>query len=350
MLVVRPADIDDLDGLVELARLAGPGFTSLAVGAADLQARLHRSVKSFAAQLSEPGDQIYLLMLEDQASGEVVGISAVKARVGATKPFFSFKILNIAQSSSVANRHFDMQVMLLVNEYSGSSEVGTLFIKSKMRGTGAGRLISQARYMLIAGAPERFAKKVISELRGRVDAKGYSPFWESLGRKFFKMDFDEADKITAETDNQFITDLMPKYPIYTALLPEDAQAVVGQTHPDGIGARRLLEAEGFRYEECVDIFDAGPTMVAPREHMRTVRDSQLLRAGVLESQKPNRKALISNNQTSGFRAVFTDIRFEDDNVLLSAETLSALQANIDDPLRVFVDPVRGQKPTPKRKK
>jgi arginine N-succinyltransferase len=341
MLIVRPAKIDDLDSFLELKRQAGPGFTSLAVEDSDLEQRLHKSVKSFANPELSTKSQIYLLMLEDGYGGEVVGVSAVKSLVGMEKPFFSFKVLNIIQSSSVANRHFDMQVMLLVNEYSGTSEVGTLFVKSKMRGTGAGRLISQARYMLIAGAPDRFSEKIISELRGKVDAKGYSPFWESLGRKFFKMDFNEADKITAETDNQFITDLMPKYPIYTELLSPEAQEVIGQTHPDGGGARRLLEAEGFRYENCVDIFDAGPTLVAPRDQIRTVSESQILGTHTLNegvhASLPAHKALMSNNKLEDFRAVYTDVKFADDGVCVPEKVLGALHISQGDEVRVFVD-------------
>lgn len=336
MLVVRAARSEDLQTLIGLARLAGPGFTSLAVSDEDLQARLAKSVKSFAQKNSrEPGDEIYLLMLEDAASGEVVGMSAVKSQVGLDKPFFSFKLLNIVQSSSAANRRFDMEVMLLVNEYSGASEVGTLFVKPKMRGTGAGRLISQARYLLIAADQNRFAKTVISELRGQVDENGYSPFWESLGRKFFKMDFSEADKITAETDNQFITDLMPKYPIYKELLPESAQAVIGQTHPAGAGARRYLEEEGFRFDNCVDIFDAGPTMAVPRGQIRTVSDSRLYTVSLEGASVRRRRALISNNQIGGFRAIAGDAGFKGGEANLSAAQASALGVNAGDQIRAI---------------
>jgi len=324
MLIVRPAQADDLDSFIDLARSAGSGFTSLAVPDSDLKSRLDKSVKSFAAKIDKPGDHIYLLMLEDSETGEIVGVSAVKAMVGINKPFFSFKLLKIAQSSSVANRHFDMDVMLLVNEYSGTSEVGTLFVKSKMRGTGAGRLISQARYMLMATAPERIAETIISELRGRVDEHGHSPFWESLGRKFFKMDFNEADEITAQSDNQFITDLMPKYPIYLDLLTDEAQAVVGRAHPDGVGARRLLEAEGFRFDGYVDIFDGGPTMAAPRDQIRTVKDSHVLPVLAQTKLKPSHRALISNENIHNFRAVFSKVSFVDDTLQIDPQTMAAL--------------------------
>ena len=228
-----------------------------------------------------------------------------------------------------------MGIMLLVNEYSGTTEVGTLFVESKMRGTGAGRLISQARYMLIAAAPQRFAETVISELRGRVDKDGYSPFWEALGRKFFKMDFNEADKITAETDNQFITDLMPKYPIYRELLTQEAQDVIGKTHPDGKGAKRLLEAEGFRFENSVDIFDAGPTMVVPRDQIRTVKDSHVVAAIMDDDIKATHRGLVSNNKVENFRAVYTRLTFTDEGVNLSGEVMAALGINQDDQVRVF---------------
>ena len=343
MLVVRPAKLSDTESFIELARLAGPGFTSLAVSDTDLIERLEKSEKSFAREDESCGDQTYLLMLEDSDTGEVVGCSALKSQVGVGKPFFSFKLLKIVQSSSAANRHFTMDVMLLVNEYSGTSEVGTLFVKPKMRGTGAGRLIAQARYMFIATSPSRFSETIISELRGEVGVDGYSPFWESLGRKFFKMDFNEADKITAETDNQFITDLMPKYPIYTELLSEEAQAVIGKTHPDGQGARALLQDEGFRFENCVDIFDAGPTMVAPRDQIRTVKDSIVLRAKDRGEQKPTHRALVSNNRIADYRAVFVPIGFENDQALISKSALKALRVDETDDVRVFTNRERFKK-------
>lgn len=335
MLIVRPARLDDLEAFIELARLAGPGFTSLAVSDEELEARLNKSVESFALETDKAGEQIYLLMLEDGDSGEVVGVSAVKSLVGMDKPFFNFKLLNIVQSSSVANRHFNMEVMLLVNEYSGTTEVGTLFVKPKMRGTGAGRLISQARYLLIAAAPNRFSETVISELRGCVDSNGYSPFWESLGRKFFKMDFNEADKITAGTDNQFITDLMPKYPIYKDILSEDAQEVIGKTHPDGVGAKRLLEAEGFRYDKFIDIFDAGPTMAAPRDQIRTVKDSHIVCTYLCADTDYSYMALISNDRVADYRAVYTGVQFEAQKVGLPENVMSALGVDAGDPVRVY---------------
>ena len=218
MLIVRPAVMNDGPALLNLAKQAGPGFTSLAVSEEALIARLKRSVDTFSSATKRGPDDIYILMLEDLETGEVVGMSAVKAMIGIKDPFFNFRILKIAQNSNVVARRFDMDVLIMVNDYVGSTEVGSLFVSESARGKGAGRLISQARYMLMATEPERFGDQVISELRGHVEPDGTAPFWEAIGRKFFQMDFKEADQISASQDNQFIIDLMPKHPIYVELL------------------------------------------------------------------------------------------------------------------------------------
>jgi len=337
MLMVRPAVSNDLDAIVNLAKLAGPGFTSLAVGREALKARLEKSVKSFSGPNARGADHVYLLMLEDADKGEVVGMSAVKAQIGIKDPFFNFRILKVAQKSDVTESRFDMEVLVLVNEYAGATEVGSLFVKDGYRGMGAGRLISQARYMLIASCPERFGETVISELRGHVSDTGQSLFWDALGRKFFRMDFDEADKISAEKDNQFILDLMPSHPIYVALLPEEAQAVIGQTHPSGVGARRYLEAEGFRYDGVVDIFDAGPSFSAPISALRTIRDSRLVAVkehNVKEGE--SLQALMSNDSFQDFRCVITDISFDAETVELSSNALKKLSIKPGEKARVWI--------------
>lgn len=337
MLVVRPARLDDLDAICHLAKLAGPGFTSLAVGREALAARLDKSVKSFGGPSEITPDHSYLLMLEDTDKGEVVGMSAVKAQVGIHDPFFNFRILKVAQKSSVTGSRFDMKVLVLVNEYAGATEVGSLFVKDGYRGSGAGRLISQARYMLIAAQPERFGEQVISELRGHVTEAGESPFWDAIGRKFFRMSFQEADQISAEKDNQFILDLMPKHPIYVALLPEAAREVIGQTHPAGAGARRYLEAEGFRYDGTIDIFDAGPSLKVPRDELRTLRHSRIELLNIAEvGQVLPLKAMVSNDSLSDFRCVLTDVGFVDNQLYVEANTLKLLNLSSGDTTRIWI--------------
>lgn len=334
MLIVRPAKSSDLKDILRLATLAGPGFTSLAVGKKALGQRLKKSVKSFNGSSEISPDHIYLLILEDD--GKVVGLSAIKAQVGMRDPFFNFRILNVAQKSKVADKRFNMDVLVLVNDYTGASEVSSLFVMENQRGTGAGRLISQARYMLMAAEPERFAPRVISELRGHVDENGISPFWDAIGRKFFDMDFNEADHISAEKDNQFILDLMPKYPIYKDLLPEAARVVIGETHPAGIGARRFLEAEGFRYDGMVDIFDGGPSVSAPRDDIRTIRDSRLLTVNGIAIDG-ELDAMVSRDEVKSFACVRTKVSFYGQTVNINNTALDALGIKTGESARVWIN-------------
>lgn len=334
MLVVRPARADDIESFVALADAAGPGFTSLSVPREDLVARLAKSQAAFDGEaFAEPG-RVYVLMLEDTDAGKIVGVSAVKAKIGIEDPYFNFRVLKVAQKSVAVDRRYDMDVLHLVNECGGSTEVGTLFVAPEMRGTGAGRLISQARYMLMAADRKRFSDTVVAELRGHVEEDGYSPFWEALGRKFFQMSFTEADQISAQKDNQFILDLMPKHPIYTILLPDDAREVIGKTHPKGLGARKLLEQEGFRFMDVVDIFDAGPLMKAPTRDIRTLRDSQLLVARPEEATRKTH-ALVSNNRFPDFRAIHAKVDVSAEDVFLDEAAFKALGVGEGDRLRVW---------------
>jgi len=336
MLVTRPANASDLDALIRLAKKAGPGFTSLAIGEAALEAKLHKSIRTFTKDKERKPNQNYLLMVEDLESNTVVGLSGIKALIGEQDPYFNFRILNIAQKSAVTDKRFDMEVLLLVNEYAGATEVGSLFVDESMRGTGAGRLISQSRYMLMAAAPGRFGNRVVSELRGRVDIDGNSPFWDAIGKKFFHMSFSEADRISAEKDNQFILDLMPKYPIYAELLPQEARDVMGVTHPAGTGARRYLESEGFRYDGVIDIFDGGPVVSAPMADIRTVSDSRVLTVIEGDVNDKSLTALISNDEFENFRSVLQQVRFDGDNLIVSRNALNVLNLKSAETARVWI--------------
>jgi arginine N-succinyltransferase len=320
--VVRAATQADLAGLIGLRALTGPGFTSLAINDGLLSERVALAVRSFAAAIGAPGEERYLLILEHLPSGQIAGLAQVKATVGSAQPFFNFRLLQIAAASAAARRRYDMDVLILVNECAGCSEVGSLFVRSEHRVHGLGRLLSRARYMLMAAEPNRFAHRVVSELRGFFTPEGVSPFWQALGRHFFRMEFEEADHLSATTDNQFILDLMPKYPIYVDLLAPEAQGVIGQCHPEGEGARRLLEQEGFRYDRVVDIFDGGPLLTAPRNTIRTVRKARMMRAR--EGATGEALALLANPDVRSFRCVMAPARLAEEEVILPGETLRRL--------------------------
>lgn len=325
MLVVRPAGPDDFDALMELAVLSGRGFTSLPEDAPTLRERLTVSAASFSGECA-PVEAWYTLMLEETDTGRIEGVAGVKAAVGLKRPFFSFRATTLAQHSSATGTRFDHQVLVLVNECSGWTEVGSLFLRPERRKGGAGSLLATARYLMIAADPARFADTVLAELRGWFDPDGHCPFWEHVGCRFFRLPFDEADRMSASTDGQFILDLAPRHPIYLELLPEAARESVGRVHEEGRAAEALLAREGFRRTGLVDIFDAGPTVAAPRETIRSIRESRRLRVEVGEVAAETAPLLVSADDVLGFRAVRAPAQvLEGDRLRLDPETARVLR-------------------------
>lgn len=332
MLVVRPAGSADFDALMELAILSGRGFTSLPEDEPTLRARLALSEASFQAGVAPP-EAWYTLMLEDLEAGSIEGVAGVKAGVGLKRPHFSFRVVTLAQSSPTLEMRFDHSALVLVNECAGWSEVGSLFLRPEKRKGGAGRLLAQSRYMLIGIEPQRFAEMVLAELRGWFGDDGRCPFWDHVASKFFRLEFDQADLMSASTDGQFILDLSPRHPIYTELLPDAARDVIGRVHRDGEAARAMLEREGFRYQGLIDLFDAGPTVACPRDDIRTVRDAKRLRVKVGEDAF-GEEALVSTGAVSRFRAVRAPVLIDGETAILGREALDALGVRDGDSVRV----------------
>ena len=336
-LVMRPSRLDDFNDLMELAELSGPGFTSLPVDEGLVGQRLEASQKAFLKQPDGPQQGKFLMMMENADNGDVAGCCAVKAGIGMTRPFFNYRIITILQSSNVVKRRFSMDALVLTNEFMGYTEVGTLFLKKDYRGGGSGRLAAQSRYLLMASDPDEFGEMVLAELRGVVNPDGVSPFWEGVGRRFFDMAFQEADYHSGVTDGQFITDLMPKYPIYVDLLPPEAREVIGRCHVEGIGAMKLLEWEGFRFDRVVDIFDGGPQVATARSNIRTIRESREVSFERGDVNTAGQQALVSTDELQSFRACWA--LFQDagsSRVILSDEAFDTLQIKPGHKGRIWV--------------
>ena len=286
---IRPARNEDFQALYEMAKLTGGGFTNLPPDRGSLVDKLIRSEKSFATEAGEPGDELFVFMLENMENGQVRGTCQVFGMVGVDTPFYSYRISTLTQTSQALGKTFRAEMVSLTTDLEGSSEVGGLFLHPGERAGGLGLLLARSRYLFIKLHRERFGRRVLAELRGVIDEAGGSPFWDAIAGRFFGMNFQEADEFNAAHGTQFIADLMPKTPIYTAMLPESARAVMGVPHPSGRAAMKMLESEGFQFDCYIDIFDGGPTMVAPTDQIRTVRESrELVLAAIAEKvEGPN---------------------------------------------------------------
>lgn len=301
-VVVRPVRRDDLAGLIRLAEGAGSGLTTLPASGQALGLRIERSLAAFSSRSEEADGDCYLMVLEDVATGTVVGTSGIFAGVGLSKAFYSYRILTLTKTSADLGVKVDTRLLQLVNDYAGATEVGTLYLAPGYRRHGNGALLARCRYLMMAGFRRRFPELVLAEIRGWQDAGGRSPFWEAIGRHFFRMSFEQADLLSGLGNSQFIADLMPKHPIYVDLLPKEARDAIGRPHEAARPALRMLEREGFRFGRAVDIFDAGPVVDVRRDDIRTVRDSREAEiAGVTSLRDGFAPHLAATVDMEGFR-------------------------------------------------
>jgi len=332
---IRAARGSDVDALLELAQLTGGGFTNLPADAGSLAERLAWTDASFARVEEAPHNELYILLLEEAGTGRIGGCGMVFSKIGVAWPFYSYKLGTLSQASKELGRTFAMPFLSLTTDHDGASEVGGLFLRPDLRTGGLGRLLARSRYLFIAQHRARFGDKLLAELRGVLDEAGNSPFWDALGAKFFGMDFPEADAFNAINGNQFIADLMPRHPIYTALLPESAQAVIGQPHPKGRAALAMLEAEGFSFDNYVDIFDGGPTVTARTDQVRSVRDAVAVRVTELAAETDERfsRALLARGRLTDFRSWIGHVAAAPGGIILPACEAHAMGITPGDELR-----------------
>ncbi|MBC7182676.1 MAG: arginine N-succinyltransferase, partial [Marinobacter sp.] len=128
----------------------------------------------------------------------------------------------------------------------------------------------RARILFIADHREWFTQRIAVEIQGVQLEDGSVPFWDSLGRHFFDMDFETADQYSGQLSKTFIAELMPPNPIYVTLLSEAAQQALGQPHPITVANYELLQREGFQSGCYLDIFDGGPVLEARTDSLRTL--------------------------------------------------------------------------------
>jgi arginine N-succinyltransferase len=271
MHVLRPIRESDLPGLVALARGIAGGLTTLPPDESFLRDRIDDSLRSFSPKVRRAGAETYLFVLEDLATGALVGTSGIAARVGGFDPFYSYELRRERHHHAPLAVDREVGVLHLRQLHRGPTEIGSLYLAPEQRRGGLGRLLSLARFLFIGAFPDRFDDTVIAELRGYLDQRGLSPFWEAVGRHFFGHDFYTADVLSGLGNKQFIADLMPRHPLYVPLLAPEVQAVIGRVHHDTEPALSLLRAEGFSATTEVDIFDAGPQLRAAAASIRSIR-------------------------------------------------------------------------------
>lgn len=330
-MLVRAARPDDLASLLRLAADAGSGLTSLPASEERLARRLNTVQASFAGGVA-PADADYLFVLEDEA-GQAIGTSGMLAAAGLREPWYSYRMGLTVTASRELDVYRQHPTLFLVNDLTGATALCSFYLPPEQRTIGNGRLLSKARFLFMAEFLADFSSRVIVEMRGLSDAQGRSPFWDSLGRHFFKMEFARADYLTGIGSKAFIAEMMPKFPLYACFLSQAAREAIGQVHPDSELGLAMLREEGLTDQGYIDIFDGGPTLEAPVGQVRAIGESRVL---VLATGTPGEEAdtfLIHNRARQNCRIIAAPARMAAGTLVVSADSAERLGLRPGAPVR-----------------
>ncbi|MBA2726831.1 MAG: arginine N-succinyltransferase [Parachlamydiaceae bacterium] len=325
MNIIRPVRLEDEEKIVELVAKSGLGIISLPHDPKLLHKKIIDSIEAFKDG-SIGINRKFFFVLEN--SGRIGGCSAIYAKTGIDEPDDYYEVQFEHVIDPVTQEPNELKMLKRTKPYAGPSMLCSLFVAPEFRKGSLGRLLSISRLMFMARFPNLFTKTVIANLRGFVE-NNRSPFWESVGRHFFNMDYEVFLKMQ-ESDKKTIPDFIPHTPIYISLLPPEAQEVIGKSHPNSLPALKMLEGEGFTCEHF-DLYDAGPIVSTELTNVRTVKQRQTAIVGKIASPENTAETWILSNSSFDFRACYGHLdQYAKDLVCIDDTVASSLNINVGD--------------------
>lgn len=332
--IVRPVSFDDLPQLLDLAKqfnlLNLPGDKRV------LSEKIERSVQSFSEDLPKHKAE-YLFVLEDVEESLVVGSSLILAKHGTDEtPHSYFRILKKDHFSQALGIGFIHQVLRFQMDTDGPTEIGGLLVDKiyRRRPEKLGKQISLSRFLYMAMQPERFEKRVLCELTPPLTDENRSEFWESLGRRFTGLNYNEADLIS-QSNKEFIESLFPQEDIYLCLLDSKARLVLGRVGEATKPAQHLLESIGFEYLDEVDPFDGGPHYGCDTSKIKPIVDGRYYNVGVNSEGPFNSRVLVASTQNE-FKSTLASCDIRGDEILMPSKQKDLLGLSAGD--KVFASP------------
>lgn len=331
MLIVRAARTGDISEIYQLAKSARGKLHSLPLNKKIITEKITHSCRSFQQQLTLNETAFYFFVMEDSISKKIVGCSAIQARVGEIEPYYLFCLIEQEQVSQALNYRKTRKLLELTTDLNGAAELCSLYLLPEYREKNNGKLLSFTRLLFITHFSERFPERIFADILGWHNKKGISPFWQAVTSPFLPLSFLQADQLMGAAKGQFITDLMPKFPLYIDLLPHAAQTVIGVAHPASQSAQKLLEQERFHHGDYINVLDGGPTMIAFKKDIKTVTDSFYVTVTDIVDIKHHAAVeyLLANNKAD-FRVVLAKIAIENAGCILTNTVALALQVTIGD--------------------
>ena len=323
MLIVRPVRISDLPVIETMAVDSGIGVTSLPNNREKLYEKIQTSLGAFEHEaVAGTGREYYMFVLEDD--GQVVGTASISASAGFEEPFYSYRSETMVHASRALKVNNRIHVLTMCHDLTGLVQLCGFYCDPQytMR---AYELLSRARLLYMAAARERFGRRILVEMQGMLDADNQSPFWDAIGRRFFNMDFPQVEQAFAQRSKTFIAELMPTYPIYVPLLPDQAQNAIGQIHPDFERPFSILSREGFEADDYIDIFDGGAVLTAEVDQLFSLRQQHTYAVEAGPSlPSGSQEMLLSNHRSGQFAATQAHASVVGDVIFITQETARAL--------------------------
>jgi len=339
-MIVRLAEDKDIDGLFNLAMTAGTGMTTVPNTRDAIAKRVAQSKVAVRGEGQAGPNDIFFFVLE--SGGEVLGMASIFPSLGDDRPFYSYRVSKVAAAAPELGIQASSELLYLCNDFHGYTEIGTLLVSEKARGTGAGRLLSLSRFLYMQTIADRLSEHVMAEIRGRFRDDGSNPFWDAIASKFFNMSFQEADERSAH-DFRFIADLMPKFPIYTELLDQETRDCLGQPHTTSAAAMNMLLKEGFQYTNCIDIFDGGPSIEVPMNRIRTIEQSvkSVVRIQDTPTSDGEHRTMVAVPDGKAFKAMLLPRDHRDGSLFLSQQEADRLQVSSGSD--IITSPIKGRR-------
>jgi arginine N-succinyltransferase len=317
MIVLRPACLRDIRDIEQLAKESGSLVYTLPDQRSNLIDKIERSISSFAEDVICPGEESYFFVLEESQTGQVVGTGAVNALSGYRSPFYAFRNDMLIHSSRALNVHSRVHALSLTHDLSDHSQLCTFYVVESVRKTIYPALVTLGRLLFMSVHHQRFTQDWMAVLPGICDDNGRAPFWEHVGRKFIGLDYEQVEFINGTKDGTFIAELMPHYPLYVPLFDEEAQAVMGQVHPQAALQCSLLSRQGFEPDKYVEIFDGGPILSARSNTLSIWRNHRQSKVEVVNQRMlDEEKRLVGFNSSDGFRAFIANVACSDESLMI----------------------------------
>ncbi|AJQ97631.1 arginine N-succinyltransferase [Gynuella sunshinyii] len=325
MQIVRPVNVIDIPAIERLLVENGVNVTSLPQDRDRLAEIVSLSTKSFNLEQEAVEFPFFMFVLEDLETGSVIGVCGLEASAGSGYPFFNYRLEDLIHASHHLEVKNQIPVLHLSHELTGSTVLKSFAMKPEHKHTDGFALLVRARLMFYCAFQSLFSDRLCTEIQGVLNEQGESEFWNSIGQKFFDIDFATADYYAGVKSKTFIAELMPQHPIYLPLLSPEAQETINREHPQTAMNCQLFFAEGFTKTRFVDIFDGGPVLMAQKQSLKTFKDYHAKQIKV-SHQVGGLKYLISNQSLRDFRCVIGNlVDGVGDTVRINPEIADALQ-------------------------